>query len=157
MNNRHILLKIFNFFIIFSLVAMVSLVFLNAVLRYLFNSSIPQAEELSRYFFIWTSFLGAISAFKDKQHVGVDLLIQKLKGTSKLLVETIGDFIMLFAFIVMLYGGIAFTKVSALSKGPATGIPFGFISISIIVASISMLLIVIFNMIDRFRKKELKG
>jgi TRAP-type C4-dicarboxylate transport system permease small subunit len=154
---QNILLNILNYFTAFALVVMVVLVFINAFLRYAFNSSIPASEELSRYFFIWVSFLGAIVAFKDKRHVGVDILTQKLKGVPKKVVETIGDLIMLFAFGVMFFGGISFFLTSATSKGPTTGIPFGFISVSIIVASVAMAGLVIFGLYKRFSSKEEEG
>lgn len=152
-----ILLIIFNYFTVIALVAMVVLVFINAFLRYTVNSSIPASEELARYLFIWVSFLGAIAAFKDKKHVGVDILVQALKGTPRLIVETLGDLTMLFAFGVLFVGGIDFFKTSAVSKGPTTGIPFGFISASIIIASVAMAGIVIFGLVKRFRDNIGKG
>lgn len=151
---QSMLLNVLNYFTAFALVVMVVLVFINAFMRYVFNSSIPASEELSRYFFIWVSYLGAIVAFKDKRHVGVDMLTSKLKGMPKKVVETIGDLITLFVFGVMFTGGISFFNTSAASKGPTTGIPFGFISVSIIIASLSMAGIVIFNIYKRFRSKE---
>lgn len=49
-----------------ALAIMVVLVFGNVVLRYFFNSGITWSEEMSRYLFIWLTFLGAIGAFKTK-------------------------------------------------------------------------------------------
>ena len=43
---------------------MVVLVFGNVVLRYLANSGITVSEELSRWLFVWMTFLGAIVALK---------------------------------------------------------------------------------------------
>ena len=42
------------------LAAMVVLVFGNVVLRYVANSGITVSEELSRWFFVWMTFLGAV-------------------------------------------------------------------------------------------------
>ena len=42
------------------LAVMVVLVFGNVVLRYGFNSGITVSEELSRWLFVWMTFLGAI-------------------------------------------------------------------------------------------------
>jgi hypothetical protein len=44
------------------LAAMVVLVFGNVVLRYGFNSGIAVSEELSRWLFVWLTFMGASSA-----------------------------------------------------------------------------------------------
>ena len=42
------------------LAIMVVLVFGNVVLRYAFNSGITVSEEVSRWLFVWVTFLGAI-------------------------------------------------------------------------------------------------
>mgnify|MGYP000346749033 CR=1 FL=1 len=42
---------------------MIGLVFLNAILRYCFNSGYPPSEEWARFLFIYITFFGAIEAF----------------------------------------------------------------------------------------------
>jgi len=148
-----ILSTVFNYFIVVSLVTMVVLVFTNAFLRYIFDSSIPASEELSRFLFIWVSFLGAIAAFKDKKHVGVDFLVDKFKGTPKLVIELTGNVIMLLILGVIFFGGIEFFRITAESRSVATGIPFGFISISIVITSVSMAGIILAEMVKRLMIK----
>ena len=46
------------------LAVMVVLVFGNVVLRYGFNSGITVSEELSRWLFVWMTFLGAVVALQ---------------------------------------------------------------------------------------------
>ena len=43
--------------IVICLAAMVVMVFSNVVLRFIFNSGIPVSEELSRWSFVWLTFL----------------------------------------------------------------------------------------------------
>ena len=50
------------------------MVFGNVVLRYAFNSGIAVSEELSRFFFVWLTFIGAIVAMRDGAHLGMDTL-----------------------------------------------------------------------------------
>src|SRR3954465_13504124 len=59
------------------LAAMVVLVFGNVVLRYVFNSGITVSEELSRWAFVWLTFLGAIDALLNHAHLGVDTLVKR--------------------------------------------------------------------------------
>ena len=42
------------------LVLMVVMVFTNVVLRYAFNSGINVSEELSRWLFVWMTFMGSV-------------------------------------------------------------------------------------------------
>ena len=45
---------------------MVVLVFGNVVMRYVFNSGITLSEELSRWLFVWLTFLGAVIAMHER-------------------------------------------------------------------------------------------
>src|SRR5690606_41089042 len=62
------------------LAAMSVMVFANVVLRHFFDSGINIAEELSRFMFIWLTFLGAIVAMREGGHLGVDMLVARLSG-----------------------------------------------------------------------------
>ena len=57
---------------------MVVLVFGNVVLRYAFNSGITVSEELSRWLFVWMTFVGAVVALRDHAHLGMDSVVSRL-------------------------------------------------------------------------------
>ncbi|PKM66843.1 MAG: hypothetical protein CVU95_09580 [Firmicutes bacterium HGW-Firmicutes-2] len=90
--------------IIIIFILMFSIVTINVIARYFFNNPIPWAGELSRYSFIAIIYLGAILAFRDKGHIGLDIIVdyfpEKLKkiieGVSKLLV---GIFLVVFIYV----------------------------------------------------------
>jgi len=75
--------RLLDYLIATSLAVMVALVFGNVVLRYGFNSGITVSEELSRWLFVWMTFLGAIVALRDRDHLGTDMLIGKLGPAGK--------------------------------------------------------------------------
>jgi TRAP-type transport system small permease protein len=60
------------------LVLMVVMVFGNVVMRYGFNSGLTLSEELSRWLFVWMTFLGAVVALNERAHLGTDSLIARL-------------------------------------------------------------------------------
>ena len=60
------------------LAVMVVMVFGNVVLRYGFNSGITVSEELSRWLFVWLTFLGAVVALREHAHLGTDMLVSRL-------------------------------------------------------------------------------
>ncbi len=66
-----------------ALAVMVALVFGNVVLRYAFNSGFSVSEELSRWLFVWLTFLGAVVALRDNGHLGTDMLVGRLGPTGK--------------------------------------------------------------------------
>jgi TRAP-type C4-dicarboxylate transport system permease small subunit len=53
--------------------AMALMVFCNVVLRWTVNSGIDVSEEMSRYFFVWLTFIGAVVVMREHLHLGINL------------------------------------------------------------------------------------
>ena len=135
----------FKLFAVISLTAMVVLVFYNAVLRYFFDSSMPQSEELARFAFIWVSMMGIIVANKTRSHVCVTILTDRLKGIPSHVVRVIREIVILGTMSLLLYGGIRYT-LHVNFTSPATNIPFWTIAISLpIMAGTFLLMTIIQN------------
>lgn len=94
------------------LVVMVALVFGNVVLRYGFNSSITLSEELSRWLFVWMTFLGAIVALKEHGHLGTDMLVGRLGSTGKKICLGLSNVLMLFVCWLLFRGSYEQAKVN---------------------------------------------
>ncbi len=56
----------------------VALAFANVIARYIFNSSLTWASELTVYFFLWSTFFGAAYCFKVDAHISVSVLLDKV-------------------------------------------------------------------------------
>ncbi len=102
------------------LAAMVVLVFGNVVLRYGFNSSITISEELSRWFFVWMTFLGAIVGVKEHGHLGTDMLIGRLGPTGKRICLVIAYVLMLGVTWLIFSGSLAQTRINWDVQAPAS-------------------------------------
>ena len=61
----------------------------NVILRYGFGIQFAWIEEVSVGCFIWTVFLGATAAYKDKALIGVEVLTQALPYKGRRLLELI--------------------------------------------------------------------
>jgi TRAP-type transport system small permease protein len=129
-----------------ALAIMVVLVFGNVVLRYFFNSGITWSEEMSRYLFVWLTFLGAIGAFKNNEHLGVDMVIKRLPNKMKKVVLVISNLMMLFVLLLVLDGSWKMTLINMESTAPATGMPLALVYGTGILVSVSMGLVVIGNL-----------
>ncbi len=103
------------------LAAMVVLVFGNVVLRYGFNSGIAVSEELSRWFFVWMVFLGAIVALKDGTHLGTDVVVSRLGPTGRRVCLVAGRLLMLYATWLLFWGSLAQTRINLDVRAPVTG------------------------------------
>ena len=87
-----------------SLAVMVVLVFGNVIMRYGFNSGITVSEELSRWLFVWMTFLGAIVAMKEGAHLGSDTLISRMPLAIKKVFFVAGHGLMLFVCWLLFRG-----------------------------------------------------
>ncbi|MDP1742299.1 MAG: TRAP transporter small permease [Polaromonas sp.] len=95
-----------------SLALMVVLVFTNVVLRYAFNSGISVSEELSRWLFVWLTFLGAIVALNERAHLGTDTLVSRLPVLGKKICLGLGHVLMLFVCWLLFKGTLDQVKIN---------------------------------------------
>jgi len=107
--------------IAFMLAMMVVLVFGNVVLRYGFNSGITVSEEVSRWLFIWMTFLGAVVALKEHGHLGVDMVVQRLPKAGKKACLAIGHVVMLYVVWLLFQGSVAQARINWDVTAPTTG------------------------------------
>lgn len=81
---------------------MAVITFANVVARYIFNSNILWAQELTVFMFAWLVLLGACYAVKKSSHLGVDLLINSLSpGLRKALGLLVAAVCLAFAFLML--------------------------------------------------------
>lgn len=135
--------KLLNVAIAFSLAAMSLSVFGNVVLRYVFNSGLTWSEEMSRYFFVWMVFLGAIAALKDKMHLGVDIVVNALPRKLQKVTFIISNAVVLYLLWLILEGSWKMTILNMNSTGPATGMPLSYLYGIGILSSIWMMILII--------------
>ncbi|HJS03006.1 MAG TPA: TRAP transporter small permease [Variovorax sp.] len=104
------------------LLGMVLMVFGNVVLRYAFNSGIQVSEELSRFFFVWLTFIGAIVAMRDGTHLGMDGFVTRLSRRGKLACLAASQTIVLACCAMLFWGTWQQHEVNATTKAPVTEI-----------------------------------
>jgi TRAP-type transport system small permease protein len=113
------------FLIAVFLAIMVVLVFGNVVLRYGFNTGITTSEELSRWLFVWLTFLGAIVAMREHSHLGVDSMVKRLPLWGKKACLMVSQLLMLYATWLFLRGSWEQTLINLAVAAPATGLSTG--------------------------------
>lgn len=118
----HYFFKLLEFLVVACMVAMVIMVFGNVVLRYGFNSGITVSEEMSRYCFIWLTYIGAMVAMRDGAHLGVDTLIKKLSLNGKKVCFVVSQLLMLFCNVLFLMGTYQMHNLQVTNVSPVVGI-----------------------------------
>jgi TRAP-type C4-dicarboxylate transport system permease small subunit len=128
------------------LAVMVVLVFGNVVLRYGFNSGITESEELSRYLFIWLTFIGAVVAMHEHAHLGVDSLLLALPRAGKIFCVVVSDLMMLVAVGILFSGSWKQTVINWETKSPVSQVPLALIYVAGLVASVLMAILLLRNL-----------
>jgi len=80
--------------ILLAMIIMTPVVFANVVLRFLLGRSLPWSPEVSRYCFVWITFLGTAVAVRENSHAKVTLLLEKAP-------KTLGKYLKLINYIIM--------------------------------------------------------
>jgi len=107
------LCRLFSFLMVAALAAMVVMVFGNVVLRYGFNSGITVSEELSRWLFVWMTFLGAVVGLHRHAHLGTDMLVSRLPVAGRKFCYAAAHLVMLYLCWLMARGAWAQTVINA--------------------------------------------
>jgi len=113
--------------LVIMLSTMVIMVFGNVVLRYGFNDGIISSEELSRYLFIWITFLGAIVTMRENAHLGLDTVVRKLSLRGKKVAFAISNVLMLGCCALMFYGTFKQHGINATTRSAVTEIPMSWV------------------------------
>ena len=85
-----------------SLVLTTLIIFVQVIMRSVFNSSLTWSEELTRYIFIWQIWMGVSIAQKDKAHIKVEILKSFVKNQKVIAVVDVIATILLIAFNIFL-------------------------------------------------------
>lgn len=101
-----------NYLLAIALALMVVLVFGNVVLRYAFNSGISLSEELSRWLFVWMTFMGAVVALGQRAHLGTDMLVGRLGRRGKQLCLGLAYVAMLGVCWLVFRGALDQTRIN---------------------------------------------
>ena len=96
--------RLMEFTLVACMVVMFVLVFINVMMRLLFNSGIDLSEELPRFAFVWMCFVGAVVGMRRHSHLGVDMVVAALPLLGRKICWGISQAIMTVCSGYMLYG-----------------------------------------------------
>lgn len=130
-----------------ALAVMAVCVFGNVVLRYVFNTGIAAAEEISRLMFVWLIFLGAILALRRNAHLGVELVQARLPQTARKACAVLSHLLMLYGLWLFLQGSWTQTLIGLHTFSTVLGYPTALMASSGVLCAGSMMLIVLVNLV----------
>jgi len=144
------------YIILVSFPLMLIFVFSATVSRYLKLGSLTSAEEASRYLMIWLAFAGISQGFKNRSHLGLSFLTDRLMGKTKRVVVFVRfAFITLFGCLLGFYSlSIIRTQMRFTQLSSSMEIPIWWVYSAMLFGSVMIVVRVLQN---TFNKKIADG
>ncbi len=109
----------------------------QVVSRYVLNSPSTFSEEFLRYSLIWVTMIGGAYAFHLKKHIAIEMVVNRLGTSSQRVVRMIAQlFLLAFALVVMVYGGIQLVSLTMSQQTVSLGIPMGYVYLSLPISGV---------------------
>ena len=119
-----------------SIAVMTLLIFIQVLLRYVFNSPLAWSEEIARYLFIWMTFLAGYIGARKGKHIGVEALQNALPPFFGKVLKCLANLISAAFFGAIIYY-IAFSwQKFSIQTSPATGLPISIVYLGMVIGSL---------------------
>lgn len=155
------LAKITIFVVIILAAVMVLTVLIGVFFRYVLRDSLGWTEELARYLMIWAALLSISIGIKDKEHVGIQLIIRNIPIKYARILNLLVNIIILIFLSVLSYKGmyIAIKAIPQLSMGLGISMFWALLSIPVsgVLAIIQQIIQIIMSFKPDITFNELLG
>lgn len=115
--------------VVLMMAAMSVIIGLQIFMRYVMGASLSWSEELSRYLFIWATYLGVAYGVRKDAHIRVSMVTDLMSHRNAAYMRVLTHVIFgAFALFVMYQGWIMVEKTFRFGqKSASLGIPMGFV------------------------------
>lgn len=136
------------------LAALFALIIVQVVARYVFSSPISGTEELSRFTFIWFTFMAAAFVGARRKHIIVALFRGGRTGRAAAAAEVFAYAVMIAVSIALVVGGILMVSTMWEISSPGVEVPYRLVYSALPVGFALIGLHALVNMILAFRHPE---
>lgn len=151
-----VLTLLFERFLVLSFLFSLILVFVQVIMRYIFNYSLSWSEELARYIFVWQSWLGFCLALKHGKHIRIDVVSHRLSPRLKIVFETIAWSLSLIMVLFLVINGFELLRLLA-SRGqvsPALRMPMSYAYAAVPVSCLLGSVLIVVYIISLFTSRK---
>ncbi|HCX62421.1 MULTISPECIES: TRAP transporter small permease [Sedimentibacter] len=135
---------------------MVIAFFYQIVLRFIFESGNPWAEELTRYTLIWMSMLGSAVATRRGRNMDVDFVVKRMPKTMKTINSIITKALIIGFLLVIIIYGVNLVSITFKQLSSGLRIPMAYMYASVPVGGFLMLLFTIEIIINDIKSRNIK-
>lgn len=152
---KNILDKVTSIASIIVFIAMVLMVTYQVIARYFFASPSSITEALTRYSFVWLIIISATYMFGQREHICISVIKDRLSQGAKIIVNILIECVtIIFAVLVMCYGGFVISKMNLLQIDSILNIPTGIVYSVIPVCGVIIVFYSIYNIMLEIKKEN---
>lgn len=150
-------IKFLNFIVVVMFSCMSIAVFIQIIFRYLLHQPIYWSEEFPRFILIWLTFLGSAIAMKNRSHLSISLLTNRLSVKKRISVQFFANLLSLLFISILVWGGIIITILTMPNRTAALQMPTGLVYLAVPVGGIIMIIYLLKNTIELFKENNNKA
>ncbi|MBN2396403.1 MAG: TRAP transporter small permease [Candidatus Atribacteria bacterium] len=136
-----------------SIGAMLVIIFIQVIFRYVFQHSLTFSEELARYLFVYTVFFGTAVVSKNNGHIIMEALTDHLKGKLAKYTKIFAYCCTIIFIFILFYYGIRMMVISSYQLSPALRISMSYVYLAIPVSAFVMLCNLLILIYDTLKEK----
>ena len=142
-----LIFSILTAFLAFCVVIMLAMVFVNVVMRYAFNSGIDISTEVARLSFVWLTFAGAVLAFRGREHLAINMVVDRMPIKMQKVVHLIRQLLILWVLWLAVRGGWEQTIIGLSTVTPVSGMPIAVFSSAVLFSSAAMAIMTVLDLL----------
>lgn len=128
-------------------------VFLQVLIRFVFKYPLPWTEEVSRIAFVYSIFVGATIAVREKTHLNVDAILVLLPKRVARAITVLGAFLVAIFLGFMTWEGAVFVRATGVQMTPVMQVPFRYLYLILPASGAIMFLYLVLGVVDVLRRK----
>lgn len=131
-------------------VALIVIVFLQVVSRYIFHNPLIWSEETARFLLFWVALMGASLSVKNQRHFTIDFFTpDRIQNqTIKRIFQIIPNLCIILFSLVMIIVGYQYCQMGRFRVGPSSNINMRYIYMAIPIAGATMLIYSLYHIIQ---------
>ncbi|MCE9684149.1 TRAP transporter small permease [Halomonas alkalisoli] len=132
---------------IFSIVAMFLSLMSGVVVRYIWSTNLGWVTEVPNLLFPWLTMGAIVAAAARNEHIGIELLVEKLPTTLRKLVIVGVNVIAMVAFAVISLRGLDVVEIAGSQRLPITKIAMSWAYWSIVAGFVALSIVSLLNVL----------
>ncbi len=121
-------------------VAMVMVIFVQVIMRYVFNNSLSWSEEFGKFMFVWLSWFGISIGARRNEHIRITMLLDRLPFKASKALLIVAELIVIGICGITAYYGATLVVGQAMVRYAGIKISMSWGYLAVVVGCVMMML-----------------